>query len=114
METLDQALEAARALSGKKGEDIRIKDITGIADFADFFVISTGNNPNQIDAMKDAVEEALHKAGAALKSIEGNKDSSWILMDYGDLIIHIFDKESRSFYDLDRIWKDASDVEADI
>ncbi len=111
MEAQELARLAAEALSDKKGEDIKIIDITGIADFADYFVIGTGNNPNQIEAMEEAVDEALTKAGGTHKNTEGNRDSNWILLDYGDVIIHIFDKESRSFYDLDRIWKDGRIVE---
>lgn len=108
MESIDIARAAARALENKKGEDISIIGISDISDFADFFVIATGNNSNQLDAMESAVGEALHNAGAVHKNTEGNRDSNWILMDYGDVIVHIFDKESRSFYDLDRIWKDGT------
>lgn len=110
MQSLDIAKAAAAALENKKGEDISIIDIREISDFADFFVIATGNNRNQLDAMEEAVGEALSKAGAVHKNTEGNRDSNWILMDYGDVIIHIFDKESRAFYDLDRIWKDGEVV----
>ena len=111
MLNLDFAKAAAAALENKKGEDVKIINISKISDFADFFVIATGNNPNQLDAMEEAVGEALFKAGATHKNTEGNRDSSWILMDYGDVIVHIFDKESRAFYDLDRIWKDGEVVE---
>lgn len=105
MENLDIAKAAAEALENKKGEDVKILDIRELADFADYFVLATGNNRNQIDAMEEAVGEALNKIGANHRNTEGNRDSNWILMDYGDVIIHIFDKESRSFYDLERIWR---------
>ena len=105
MENLEIANLAAEALENKKGEDVKILDIRELSDFADYFVLATGNNSNQIDAMEQAVGEALLKAGAEHRNTEGNRDSSWILMDYGDVIIHIFDKESRSFYDLERIWR---------
>jgi ribosome-associated protein len=111
MQSLEIAKSAAAALEKKKGEDVKIIDISGISDFADYFVIATGNNPNQLDAMEEAVGESLDKVNAVHKNTEGNRDSSWILMDYGDVIIHIFDKESRAFYDLDRIWKDGKTVE---
>ena len=94
------------ALEKKKGEDVKIIDISEVSDFADFFVIATGNNSNQLDAMEDEVGQSLNRINARLKNTEGNKDSNWILMDYGDVIVHLFDKESRSFYDLDHIWKD--------
>ncbi|MCR4589969.1 MAG: ribosome silencing factor [Lachnospiraceae bacterium] len=106
MQSLDIAKAAAEALESKKGEAVKIIDISEISDFADFFVLATGNNRNQLDAMEEAVGEALHNAGAVHRNTEGNRDSNWILMDYGDVIVHIFDKESREFYDLDRIWKD--------
>ena len=78
---------------------------------ADYFVIATASSPNQVQAMTDNVEEKMHKAGIAMKQMEGNKSSSWILMDYGDVIIHVFDKENRLFYDLERIWKDGKTVD---
>ncbi len=105
MENLDIAKAAAEALENKKGEDVKILDIRELSDFADYFVLATGNNRNQIDAMEEAVGEALNKIGVNHRNTEGNRDSNWILMDYGDVIIHIFDKESRSFYDLERIWR---------
>jgi len=111
MDNIELARIAAKALSDKKGEDIKIIDITGIADFADFFVIATGNNPNQLEAMEEAADEALTKAGAEHRNTEGNRESSWMLLDYGDVIVHIFDKEARAFYDLDRIWKDGKITE---
>ena len=110
MESLEIARLAADALDSKKGEDISILDISEISDIADYFVIATGKNPNQMEALMEAVDEALGRAGINPGNTEGNKDSSWILMDYSDVIVHIFDAESRSFYDLDRIWKDSKKV----
>lgn len=110
MESLEIAKLAADALDSKKGEDISILDISEISDIADYFVIATGKNTNQMEALMDAADEALAKAGINLRNTEGNKESSWILMDYSDVIVHIFDAESRSFYDLDRIWKDSKKV----
>lgn len=101
---------AFRALEEKKAEDIRIIDISGISVIADYFIIANGNNPNQLQAMKENVEEQLYKAGFHEKQIEGNQRSSWILMDYGDIIVHIFSKEDRLFYDLERIWRDGRDI----
>lgn len=100
------AKTACAALSEKKAEDIRIIDISEISVLADFFIIANGTNPNQIQAMVDAVDEELTKAGQKVKQIEGNQHSSWVLMDYGDIIVHIFSKEDRLFYDLERIWRD--------
>lgn len=113
----EMAKTAYQTLSDKKAEDIQIIDISGISVLADYFVIANGTNQNQIEAMRDAVDEALYKAGVPVKQIEGNRSSSWLLMDYGDIIVHVFSKEDRLFYDLERIWGDGkfisfSDLEA--
>lgn len=97
---------AYQSLSEKKAVNIQIIDISGISVLADYFVIADGSNQNQIQAMREAVEEALYKAGVQVKQIEGNRNSSWILMDYGEIIVHVFSKEDRLFYDLERIWGD--------
>ena len=102
---------ACTALSEKKAEDIRVIDISEISVLADFFIIANGTNPNQIQAMINAVDESLTKAGQQVKQIEGNQHSSWVLMDYRDIIVHIFSKEDRLFYDLERIWRDGKAME---
>lgn len=106
----DQSKEMAKiavhALGEKKAEDIQIIDIHEISVIADYFVIASASNSNQIQAMMDAVEEELFKAGYHCAQKEGNQNSSWILMDYKDIIVHIFSKEDRLFYDLERIWRD--------
>lgn len=99
------------ALEEKKGEDINIIKISEISVMADYFVIASGNNPSQIQALVDNVEEKLSEAGFSVKRVEGNRSSTWILLDYGDLVIHIFDKEDRLFYDLERIWADGENIE---
>ena len=107
---MDQSREMARiawnALNDKKGEDIKIIDITGISVLADYFIIANGNSDSQVNALVDNVEEELHKAGYSLKQREGQASGSWVLLDFGDIIVHVFDKENRLFYDLERIWKD--------
>lgn len=111
---MNQAKEMARiaydALSDKKGEDIKIIDITGVSVLADYFIIANGNSDSQVNALVDNVEEELHKAGYHLKQREGRANSSWILLDFGDIIVHVFDKDNRLFYDLERIWKDGKDI----
>lgn len=102
----EMAKIAYHALSDKKAENIQIIDISGISVLADYFVIADGSNQNQIEAMRDAVEEALYKAGIPVRQVEGNRSSSWLLMDYGEIIVHVFSKEDRLFYDLERIWGD--------
>lgn len=102
---------AYKALEEKKGEDIKILEISEISILADYFIIASAGNTSQIQAMIDHVEESLHKEGCDIKRLEGNRNSSWILMDYGDLVIHIFDKEDRLFYDLERIWSDGKQID---
>lgn len=92
-------------LEEKKGLNVVILDISSLSVMADYFVIASGNNTNQVHAMADFVEDELAKNGMKHKAIEGYNNANWILMDYGDIIIHLFDKESRDFYDLERIWK---------
>lgn len=101
---------AYHALEEKKGEDIKILEISEISILADYFIIASGSNSSQIQAMVDNVQEKLHQSDCTMKRLEGNRNSSWILMDYGDLVIHIFDKEDRLFYDLERIWSDGKEV----
>ncbi len=106
----EMACIAYNALSDKKGEDIKIIDITGVSVLADYFIIANGNSDSQVNALVDNVEEELHKAGYHLRQREGRANSSWILLDFGDIIVHVFDKENRLFYDLERIWKDGRDI----
>lgn len=101
------------ALSDKKAEDIRVIDISEISTLADYFIIATATNSNQIQALVDAVGEELGKDGHEARQVEGNRNSSWILMDYNDIIVHLFSKEDRLFYDLERIWTDGKSVEVD-
>ena len=101
------------ALDEKKGYDIKQIDISEITMIADYFVIASGDSTTQIQAMINNVEEHMHKNGYAVKRVEGNKNSTWVLMDFGDVIVHIFDKEDRLFYDLERIWADGKVLQAD-
>ena len=109
----EMAKIAYNALSDKKGEDIKIIDITGISVLADYFIIANGNSDSQVNALVDNVEEELHKAGYPLRQREAQASGSWVLLDFGDIIVHVFDKENRLFYDLERIWKDGKNVEID-
>ena len=102
---------ACKAIDDKKGQDIKIIDIHNVSVIADYFV--SGTNSNQVQAIVDNVEEQLGRAGFEAKQIEGNRNSSWILMDYGDVIVHVFDEENRLFYDLERIWRDGKEVDAE-
>mgnify|MGYP001636523345 FL=1 len=101
---------AVQALQDKKGEDVKIIDIREISVLADYFVIASGSNGNQVQAMADNVEEMLGKAGYVSAQIEGYDSANWILMDYKDIIVHISCREDRLFYDLERIWRDGKTV----
>ncbi len=100
-----------KALDDKKAEDIKIIEIGTISVIADYFIIANGNSASQVDAMVDAVQEELAKAGYEPKRVEGVRSSGWILLDYNDVVVHIFSKEDRLFYDLERIWRDGKDVQ---
>ena len=104
---------AFEALEDKKGEDIRVIEISEISTIADYFIIASGNNTSQLSALVDSVDEKLGKMGIQPKRVEGARSLSWVLMDYGDIIVHVFMKEDRLFYDLERIWKDGKFVEID-
>ena len=104
---------ACKAIDDKKGQDIKVIDIHTVSVIADYFVIASGTNSNQVQAIVDNVEEQLGRAGFEAKQIEGYSNSSWILMDYGDVIVHVFDEENRLFYDLERIWRDGKVLEMD-
>ncbi len=107
MEIKDYVLIAKEALEDKKGTDIKILDITGLSPISDYFVLATGSNINQVKAMSDEVLDKLSKNGVHAKHIEGYDKANWILMDYGDFMVHIFSTEGREFYNLERIWRDA-------
>ena len=115
--TQKQSKEMARlayqAMEDKKARDIRIIDISEISVLADYFLIASGSNKNQVQAMVDNVQEELHKAGFVPKQVEGYNSANWILLDYGDIIIHVFDEENRLLYDLERIWRDGSVITAE-
>jgi len=88
-----------------------VLDLREITSFADYFIICTGTNPKQIQAISDEIGTQLAEAGELPNSIEGFQNAEWVLMDYGDFIIHIFSQHARSFYDLERLWRDAGRVQ---
>jgi ribosome-associated protein len=102
---------AIQALRDKKAEDIHMIDISQVSVIADYFIIAGGNNRNQIQALCDNVQEVLGRAGYIQKQTEGYNTANWILMDFGDVIVHIFDRENRLLYDLERIWRDGRQVD---
>ncbi|MDY3715841.1 MAG: ribosome silencing factor [Blautia sp.] len=111
MNSKELARMACEALEDKKALDVKIIDIEQVSTLADYFIIASGTNRNQVQAMADNVEEVLGRAGYEPKQIEGYQTGNWILMDYRDIVIHVFDEENRLFYDLERIWRDGSVIE---
>ena len=108
----DEAVtRAARAAGDKKATDIVVLDLREIAAFTEYFVIATGANPRQVQAIADAVDEQLRPAGKRPIHTEGYSSAEWILLDYGDFIVHVFSSASRRFYDLERLWRDAKRIE---
>jgi ribosome-associated protein len=104
-------LMAVRAAEDKQAKDIRVLDLREITSFADHFVICSGGNSRQIQTIADEIETRLKKAGERANSIEGYENAEWVLMDYGDYVIHIFSEKCRTYYDLERLWRDARVVE---
>ena len=102
----EMAKVVVEALDEKKGQDIRVIDISNVSVIADYFIICSGSNSNQVQALVDNVEEKMFKAGFNDPKVEGYNTASWILLDYEDVIVHVFDEENRLFYDLERIWRD--------
>ena len=108
MESKEMVRLACEAMEDKKAQDIKIIDIEKVSTLADYFIIASGSNRNQVQAMADSVSEKLGRAGVEPKQMEGYQTANWILLDYRDVVIHIFDEENRLFYDLERIWRDGT------
>ena len=113
MEAKELTKLAVKALEDKKGEDIRVIDIHGVSVLADYFIIASGTNKNQVQALVDNVDETLGRAGYEAKQMEGYATANWVLLDYNDIIVHVFDSENRLFYDLERIWRDGKTISLD-
>jgi ribosome-associated protein len=111
VEQLDERICAAlRAASDKKALDMVVLDLREIASFTDFFIIASGTNVRQVQAIADEVVEQLKKQGQRAARVEGYKTAEWVLVDYGDFIVHVFEDKARQFYDLERLWRDAKRV----
>lgn len=111
-EPLDErVLLALQAASEKKALDIVVLDLRPVATFTDFFVLTTGANERQVQAISDEVYETLKKSGSPAARVEGYKTAEWILLDYGDFIVHVFEQKARQFYDLERLWRESTRVE---
>lgn len=99
-----EILVAFRAAESKKALDIKVLDVEEVSSFTDYFIICSGTNPRQNHAISDEIGEQLSKIGYKPVSTEGYESAGWILMDYGDFVIHIFSEETRGYYDLERLW----------
>ena len=113
MTSKELAKLACDALDDKQALEIKVINIENVSTLADYFIIASGTNHNQVQAMADNVDETLGRAGYEPKQIEVYQNANWILMDYRDIVIHIFDEENRLFYDLERIWRDGTVVEVE-
>lgn len=107
VESKDLAYEIARIIDEKKGHDITILDLRDVCDIAEYFVIATGDNNRMVDAIVDEVENCLREKDIRPFAIEGREDNTWDLLDFGHVIVHVFQPEARDFYRLDRLWGDA-------
>lgn len=99
------------AIDEKKGESISVIDIANVSVLADYFIIASGSNVNQVQAIADNVQERLYKAGYQECRVEGYQSGQWILLDFGCIVVHVFSREDRRFYDLERIWRDGKFLE---
>lgn len=110
-EELDERIcTALRAASDKKALNLVVLDLREVASFTDYFIITSGANTRQVQAIADEVVERLKKEGTRAARVEGYKTGEWVLVDYGDFIVHVFEDKARQFYDLERLWRDAMRV----
>ena len=106
MTSLETAKMAVKALDSKKALDIKVIKIQDISAIADYFVIATGTSSTHVKALADEVEAQLDEAGISVSHVEGYRSNSWILLDYVDVVVHVFSDEAREYYDLERLWQD--------
>lgn len=111
LESREQVALAARAALDRKAEDLRLLEVAKCCDFTDHFLICSGTNERQVQAIADAIQEALFRAGIKPLHVEGMTNARWVLLDFGgDFVAHIFVESARRFYDLERLWSDAPDI----
>lgn len=110
---IDALRIAVHAADNKKAHDLVALDISGIASFTNYFLLCTGDSSRQMQAIADEVEKRLKASGIRPSHIEGYQNSEWILMDYIDLVIHIFSKSARAYYDLERLWRDGKKLDVE-
>jgi ribosome-associated protein len=101
---------AARAAEAKKAADIRVLDLREVTSFADYFLICTGANPRQIQAVSEEIGAQLAQRGDFPVNVEGFQNADWVLADYGDLVVHVFSEKARAYYGLERLWRQAKEI----
>lgn len=106
MEIKEMVKLVCHALDEKKADDIKVIDIRGLSVMADYFIVASGGSQNQLLAMQNEVDKEMYTHGIHAKQVEGNRSSTWILMDYEDVIVHLFSQDDRLFYNLEKIWQD--------
>ena len=111
MTSLETAKLAAKALDSKKGLDISIIKIMDISSIADYFVIATGTSNTHVRSLADEVEFRLDEAGLSVSAVEGQRNDTWILIDYIDVVVHVFSEDAREYYSLERLWEDGEIIE---
>ena len=111
MTSYEMAVGLAKALDSKKGLNIKVLKTQELTTLADYFVLCTATSTTQVKAMSDACEEAMEQQGETVHHIEGHRDGAWLLMDFSCVIVHVFTDEARKFYDLERLWADAQEVD---
>ena len=111
MTALELAKKVAGLLDAKKAKDVEAIEIKGLTTIGDYFVVASGSSASQTKALADEVEEKLSELGYEPKRVEGYQSAAWILLDYSDIIVHVFLQEAREFYSLDRLWADAPRVD---
>ena len=111
MTSLETAKMAVKALDSKKALDIKVIKIQDISAIADYFVIATGTSSTHVKALADEAEAQLDEAGISVSHVEGYRSNSWILLDYVDVVVHVFSDEAREYYDLERLWQDGEIID---
>jgi ribosome-associated protein len=110
---IDALKIALSAADDKKARDLLVLDISRIASFASYFLLCTGDSSRQMQAIADEIQKKLKESGILVSHVEGYQNSEWILLDYFDLVIHVFSREAREFYDLERLWRDGKKLDAE-
>ena len=111
MTPYESAIVLAQALDGKKGSGIKVLKTEGLTTLTDYFVLCTASSNTQVKAMSDACEAAAESSGERAHHIEGHRDGTWLLMDFSSVVVHVFTDEARKFYDLERLWSDAEEMD---